>query len=106
MSEQASGDFSIGGTLWSGLSKLIEEAGEVQQVCGKIIGNEGRVKHWDGSHLGSRLTEELADLAAAIDFVMDYNGLDRQMFDSIRTEKARLFDKWHLDTIDARSAKL
>lgn len=35
-----SGDFSIGGTLWPGLSKLIEECGEVLQVGGKLIGME------------------------------------------------------------------
>ncbi len=37
----ASGDFSIGSDIWPGISKLIEEAAEVGQVCGKLIGSGG-----------------------------------------------------------------
>src|SRR4051812_18172341 len=74
----AQGEFSIGGELWPGLSKLIEECGEVGQVAGKIIGNEGRPDHWDGSHLPTRLADELDDLEAAIMFMRQHNPcLDR-----------------------------
>ena len=58
-----SGDFSIGSDVWSGISKLIEEAGEVTQVCGKLIAIAGASEHWDGTDLRERLEDEIADLS-------------------------------------------
>lgn len=43
--------FAIGAQEWPGISKLIEEAGEVQQVCGKLLATYGETKHWDKSDL-------------------------------------------------------
>jgi NTP pyrophosphatase (non-canonical NTP hydrolase) len=63
------GPYSIGADKWNGLSKLIEECGEVIQVAGKIIGASGAEEHWDGSNLPQRLLEELGDLQAAIFFI-------------------------------------
>jgi hypothetical protein len=96
------GEFSIGGELWPGLSKLLEECGEVGQVAGKIIGAEGRHDHWDGSHLPSRLADELADLEAAILFVKQHNALPDR---AARVgEKLVLFNKWHRERLAARDA--
>lgn len=89
------GDFSIGSTTWPGISKLIEEAGEVQQVCGKLIGSGGEVTHWDGTMLDSRLEDELGDLLAAIHFVCHANGLDSVRIHGRSTKKLALFHKWH-----------
>jgi len=36
-----SGDFSIGSAVWPGVSKVIEEMGELQQVLGKLIAVAG-----------------------------------------------------------------
>jgi NTP pyrophosphatase (non-canonical NTP hydrolase) len=69
LSQQGAAPFSIGSDIWPGLSKLIEECGEVTQVVGKIIGAHPNVDHWDGTNLRERLQEELADLSAAICFV-------------------------------------
>jgi NTP pyrophosphatase (non-canonical NTP hydrolase) len=88
-------DFSIGGKLWPGISKLIEEAGEVQQVCGKLIGSRGEVKHWDGSDLRDRLVEEVADVLAACQFVMEANDLDIDAMQERTEAKLALFWKWH-----------
>lgn len=112
------GEFSIGGELWAGLSKLIEESGEtadllpelilskllgrLQQVAGKIIGNEGRPDHWDGSHLPTRLEEELGDLTAAINFVIDHNALDRVAVMTRAARKRILFEQWHIETLERR----
>ena len=87
--------FHIGAAEWPGISKLIEESGEVQQVCGKLIASEGKKEHWDGTDLKCRLEEELGDLLAAIDFVMTECGLsdDRILFRC--QEKTALFRKWH-----------
>lgn len=36
------GSFSLGSRTWPGLSKLVEECGEVLQIAGKIMGTGGR----------------------------------------------------------------
>lgn len=87
--------FSIGSTKWPGISKLIEEAGEVQQVCGKLIGTGGERAHWDGSDLQLRLEDELADLLAAIAFVQDHNGLDKVRIAYRVVERTQRFRNWH-----------
>jgi NTP pyrophosphatase (non-canonical NTP hydrolase) len=94
-----SGDFSIGGTVWPGLSKLIEECGEVQQVCGKLLGSRGEENHWDGSNLRERLQEELGDLVAAINFVIQKNGLDICTVACRSDDKLQLFNDWHADAL-------
>jgi NTP pyrophosphatase (non-canonical NTP hydrolase) len=91
----ASGDFSIGGEVWPGLSKLIEECGEVQQVAGKLIGARGATDHWDGSDLRERLTSELGDLSAAIRLVIALNGIDDRLVHARQIEKTSLFLQWH-----------
>jgi NTP pyrophosphatase (non-canonical NTP hydrolase) len=68
--------YAIGSETWPGLSKLVEECGEVLQVAGKLMGTGGQVEHWDGTDLRERMTEELADLLAAIDFLQYMNDLD------------------------------
>lgn len=60
------GPFAIGGNVWPGVSKLIEEAGEVIQVCGKLIQTSGAHQHRDGSNLKERLEDEIADLMARV----------------------------------------
>lgn len=96
------GEFSIGGELWPGLSKLIEECGEVCQVAGKIIGNEGRPNHWDGSNLPRRMEEELGDLMAAVAFVIQKNGLNADAICERTEKKLSLFERWHSDTLEHR----
>jgi hypothetical protein len=88
--------YSIGNRTWPGIGKLIEEAGEAQQVCGKLLATGGVSSHWDGTNLRKRLQEELADLAAAIDFVVEANDLDDAGFVSTRRRnKLDLFWGWH-----------
>lgn len=95
-----SGDFSIGGLIWPGLSKLGEESGEVQQVVGKIIGARGEVGHWDGTQFDKRLESELGDLMAAITFVVIKNNLNILAIERRRDEKLAKFNKWHDDPVN------
>jgi NTP pyrophosphatase (non-canonical NTP hydrolase) len=89
------GPFAIGSTLWPGLSKLAEEAGEVVQVIGKLMGTGGAVMHWDGSNLAARLEDEVADLSAAMTFVIRHCRLDVEAIDQRAVAKLQLFDEWH-----------
>src|ERR1700721_566944 len=91
------GPYSIGHPLWNGLSKLIEEGGEVVQVCGKLIGTGGKVNHWDGSNLCERLHEEMADLMAAIRYVAEKNALLDPELDARVDRKLKLFKTWNGD---------
>ena len=87
--------YSIGSNHWTGLSKLIEETGEVSQVCGKLLGTGGAEDHWDGTNLRTRLEEELADLSAAIAFVVSRNKLDLIAIMKRQEEKLVKFAEWH-----------
>lgn len=85
--------FAIGDDQWPGLSKLSEEAGEVVQVIGKLMGTHGKAKHWDGTDLRQRLIEEIADVMTACELVIELNDLDG--IEKRKYEKLALFHKWH-----------
>lgn len=87
--------FYIGASTWPGISKLIEECGEVLQVCGKLIATDGEHKHWDGSNLKCRLQEELGDLLAAIEFTANVNHLDTEYIKRRVADKLAKFMLWH-----------
>lgn len=87
--------FAIGSPKWPGLSKLSEEAGEVVQVIGKLMGTGGDPMHWDGSDLRQRLVEELGDLQAAITFVIAYCDIDPAAVGLRTAQKLTVFDQWH-----------
>lgn len=87
--------FAIGDKEWPGISKLVEEAGETLQACGKLMGTGGQEQHWDGSNLHARLEDELADLTAAILFVREMNALDGERFDERVQKKLERFRRWH-----------
>jgi NTP pyrophosphatase (non-canonical NTP hydrolase) len=92
------GPYAIGSDLWPGLSKLAEEAGEVAQVIGKIIGANGAVDHWDGGPpLNLRLEDEMADLMAAMIFVAHKNGCDLERMVDRSAAKLTLFEQWHIE---------
>lgn len=100
MSEPANdnaGPFSIGSDTWPGLSKLIEECGEVLQVAGKLIATGGSVDHWSGLDLDCEMEKELGDALAAIDFFVECNRLRlrNHVIDARRDEKYHLFEEWH-----------
>lgn len=92
-----SGDFSLGSSLWPGLSKLIEEAAEVIQVGGKLMQRGGRVDHWSGD-LREMLTEEIGDLKAAIRFFERHNDLgDTEARAALKLDR---FEQWHQDNLN------
>ena len=90
-----SGDFSIGGTVWPGTSKLIEEQGELIQVLGKLMATAGDTTHWSGD-LRKMLVEEIGDLSAAILFFQVHNLTPDEIREvAIRAnKKLALFQEW------------
>lgn len=87
--------FAIGSPRWPGIAKLDEEAGEVLQVIGKLMGTGGETNHWDGTDLQARLIEEIGDVLAACEFVVSVNHLDHESVNARRAEKLALFYRWH-----------
>lgn len=88
-------DFSIGSAVWPGLAKLIEECGELLQVAGKVIAYPAG-EHPDGSDIVARLNEEIADVAAAIKFVVQENSsINATNFRDRRDMKVDRFQRWH-----------
>lgn len=78
----------------NGLSKLVEECGEVQQVVGKLLQYPSG-PHPDGKgKLSHRLENELADLQAAAAFVEMQLGLDRRRITIRAAQKLQQFLQW------------
>ena len=94
--------FAIGDAKWPGISKLVEECGELVQVCGKLMGTRGKVEHRDGTHLATRLEEEIGDVLAAIDFVIDHSGrsITRRGTQERYLAKRALFERWHAEDVE------
>lgn len=62
----------------NGLAKLLEELGELSQVCAKKLAYYHTDEHPDGAgSLRERMQEEIADVAAAMLF--EWDGLCKQM---------------------------
>lgn len=81
----------------NGLSKLIEECGEVMQIAGKLLAYPDG-KHPDGKgDLRRRLEDELADLGAAIQFTIEAQHLVGGDVWIRRNEKLATFRAWHAD---------
>jgi len=86
--------FAFGSETLPGLAKLSEEAGEVVQVIGKLMMTGGSFDHWAGD-LQRPLTEEVADLSAALVFVVRHAGLDQAAIVERTQAKLALFEQWH-----------
>jgi len=91
--------FAFGDKEWPGIAKLNEESGELVQVIGKLMMTHGKAAHWSGADLRVDLVYEMADAAAAIDFVMKYalTQEERNVLIVRLKEKFALFEKWHAE---------
>lgn len=91
--------YCIGSDEWNGLSKLAEELGELQQVCGKLIGSQGDTNHWSGD-LRAKFIEELGDVKAAMAFFIreNFDPAENIAIHKQFSTKLELFTKWDKDT--------
>lgn len=94
--------YGIGSDHIPGLSKFIEEAGEANQIIGKIMGLGHMGKHWDGKNLKVHLEDELADLTAAILFVRKHNNLNYRKIEKRIQKKFDRFERWHFNVQEGR----
>lgn len=84
---------------WRGIAKIIEESGELNQVLGKLMPFPSG-KHPDGKkNLKLRITDEVADLYAALEYFVVDNKLDQDYISKRKSKKLRKFQKWGLPGI-------
>jgi NTP pyrophosphatase (non-canonical NTP hydrolase) len=94
--------YSIGASLWPGISKLVEECGELLQVCGKLQAYPDG-DHPDGAgDLVERLCDEMGDVFAALAFVRNENELSFAHINRRRAVKLAQFEEWHHEEIARR----
>jgi NTP pyrophosphatase (non-canonical NTP hydrolase) len=88
--------FALADKEWPGTSKLIEECGEVLQVCGKLMGSRGDTNHWSGD-LRAKFVEELSDLSAAMAVFITLNMTDEEIaqMDVQTMAKMQKYFQWH-----------
>jgi hypothetical protein len=99
--------FAIGDEEWAGLSKLIEETGELLQVAGKLMGSRGVTDHWSGD-LRAKLVEELGDAVGAIGFFVEKNltAAEQQAVGDRTALKFERFQQWHIEDPDPCPTRL
>lgn len=80
-----------------GVAKLIEECGELTQILGKKLAYWNDVEHPDGvGPIDVRIECEMADVIAAIDFVIGTLKLDAERIDQRIAVKLEMFRAWHV----------
>lgn len=91
----------------NGLTKLIEECGELAQIAAKKSAYMDTDTHPDGAgSLKKRLEDELADVCAAGAFVIQTFGLDSERMKRRTALKLDTFQKWHREQqVPERSTK-
>jgi hypothetical protein len=89
--------FQFASRVWPGLAKLVEECGEVIQVCGKIVGTAGTMR-FRGEQVVERfrLVNELADLDAVIGFIYSHALTPDERLTMLHRHDAKreLFERW------------
>lgn len=86
----------------NGLAKLMEECGELTQVCAKKLACMDSDQHWDGAgSLKTRMEDEIADMAAASMFVVGTFDLDTARIGERTNRKLAQFLAWHEQQNDA-----
>ena len=90
----------MSGMSGNGRIKLTEECGELVQALMKFQAYPDSENHPDGSNPKQRLTEEIADVLAAIEFVCDTHQLDRNAISQRVATKLMRYEEWHKELVE------
>jgi len=77
-----------------GLTKLIEECGELIQIAAKKSAYMNDTIHPDGQNIDARLEEEIADVLASIKFVSEKFNLNNGLIEYRKMNKLNMFGKY------------
>lgn len=79
----------------NGLVKLMEECGELVQICAKKLAYYDTDDHPDGEgSMRTRMTEEMGDVLAAIAFVVRKFEISQDALNARKNKKLELFLEW------------
>lgn len=87
--------YNFGDRKWPGLSKVLEECGEVSQVLAKLVGSNGNLDYFGKGSLEDKIVEELGDLHAAITWFIQHNDISAKKVARRSQEKQAKYTKWH-----------
>lgn len=95
--------FKIEDNKWPGVAKALEEMGELGAELGKLMGSNGKTKHWSGD-LKPRIMDEAADVLAAVTFMVDLNFKDEEHEYILNRfeEKYKTFSGWRESAKDKK----
>lgn len=85
----------ISGMAGRGLAKLLEECGELTQICAKKLARMDTDVHWDGQgSLKARMEEEIADVRAASIYVIKEFTLSERNIQARTAKKLAAYESW------------
>lgn len=77
-----------------GLTKLMEECGELIQILAKKLAYIDTDIHLGDNPIKHRMEDEIADVVAAITFVVEQFDLDVPYMSTRANKKIELYEKW------------
>lgn len=83
-----------------GLTKIVEECGELTQICAKKIAYMEEDFHPDGQFMRGEIEKEIADVLASIEFVAQKWNLNRENISNRMMIKLRLYNQWDKEPIE------
>ena len=83
-----------------GLTKIVEECGELIQICAKKIAYMKEDFHPDGQFMRGEIEKEMADVLASIEFVAAKWNLNREVINNRMTHKLRLYNQWDKEPVE------
>lgn len=86
--------YTMHNVTWPGLSKVIEESGEVLQICGKIMAIRGGDTYYNGEDLRVELENEVSDLLASLTYLIRENDLDKARINRRVQMKLAKYQNW------------
>lgn len=78
-----------------GLTKLLEELGELAQIAAKKSAYINTDLHPDGKLMMPRMAEEMGDVLGAIAFVMEEFNMDEDFILERAEKKFNIFTNWN-----------
>ena len=82
-----------------GLTKIVEECGELTQICAKKIAYMEKDFHPDGQFMRGEIEKEIADVLASIEFVVAKWNLNREDISNRMMEKLRRYNEWEREPV-------
>lgn len=78
----------------NGLLKLLEELGELSQIASKAAIIHPKTKYYDGRDIKARLVEEMGDVLATLEYVVEKMHLSEVSIRKRAARKLKMYKMW------------